>query len=118
MTLESYAEDPNPNVVKVLDDGGQSDLVRGISGEVVRVLKKPDLTAVESGLKQLYDDGYRSIAICFVHSYTYPGVFTYYSSLIQDHEILVGELAKKTGFSHVSLSSSLMPMVDNLYQFF
>ena len=28
-----------------------------------------------------------------------------------DHEVLVGKLAEKIGFSHISISSSLMPMV-------
>lgn len=74
MTLEQYAEDPNPKEIKVPDDGGKSGLVKGLSGEVVRILRKPNLKEVEAGLKKLYDDGYRSIAICFMHSYTFPGI--------------------------------------------
>jgi 5-oxoprolinase (ATP-hydrolysing) len=73
VTLEEYAEDPNPEKVEVPDDHGASGLVKGLSGEVVRILKKPVLREVEAGLKKLYDDGYRSIAICFMHSYTFPG---------------------------------------------
>ena len=73
VTLEAYAEDPNPKEIKVPDDSAKSGLVKGLSGEVVRILKKPDLNEVESGLQKLYDDGYRSIAICFMHSYTFPG---------------------------------------------
>lgn len=30
---------------------------------------------------------------------------------IVDHEVLIGELAEKVGFTHISISSSLMPMV-------
>ena len=74
VTLEGYAEDPNPQEIAVPDDSGKSGLVKGLSGEVVRILKKPDLKQVEPGLKKLYDDGYRSIAICFMHSYTFPGI--------------------------------------------
>jgi 5-oxoprolinase (ATP-hydrolysing) len=74
VTLEAYAEDPDPKEIKVPDDSGNSGLVTGLSGEVVRILKKPDLKDVESGLQKLYDDGYRSIAICFMHSYTFPGI--------------------------------------------
>jgi 5-oxoprolinase (ATP-hydrolysing) len=48
----------------------------------------------------LYDQGYKSIAICLLHSYTFP-----------DHEQQIGDLAQSIGFSHVSLSSQVMPMV-------
>ena len=78
VTLEDYAEDPDPKEIKVPDDSGRSGLVKGLSGEVVRILKKPDLKQVESGLQKLYDDGYRSIAICFMHSYTFPGTTPLY----------------------------------------
>ena len=113
VTLEDYAEDPDPKEIEVPDDSGKSGLVKGLSGEVVRILKKPDLKEVESGLQKLYDDGYRSIAICFMHSYTFPSIHCPYTRLISDHEILVGKLAEKTGFTHVSISSSLMPMVTS-----
>jgi len=73
VTLEEYAEDPNPKNIAVPDDHGKSGLVKGLSGEVVRILRRPDLEVVEQGLRKLYDDGYRSIAICFMHSYTFPG---------------------------------------------
>src|SRR5271169_2573924 len=71
VTLEAYAEDPNPKDVKIPDD--QSNLVMGLSGEVVRILRRPDPKVIKSGLQGLYDEGYRSIAICFMHSYTFPG---------------------------------------------
>ena len=76
VTLEGYAEDPKHKEIKVPDDSGKSALVKGLSGEVVRILKKPNLKEVGSGLQKLYDDGYRSIAICFMHSYTFPGTST------------------------------------------
>lgn len=74
VTLEGYAEDPEPKEIKVPDDHGASGLVKGVSGEVVRILRKPDLKHIQEGLQKLYDDGYRSIAICFMHSYTFPGI--------------------------------------------
>jgi 5-oxoprolinase (ATP-hydrolysing) len=74
VTLEGYAEDPNAKEIKVPDDNGKSGLVKGLSGEIVRILQKPDSKKVEEGLKRLYDKGFRSIAICFMHSYTYPGL--------------------------------------------
>lgn len=54
-------------------------------------------------MKKLYDKGYRSLAIVFVHSYTFP-----------DHERLVGKLAREAGFAHVSESAQLLPMIKML----
>jgi 5-oxoprolinase (ATP-hydrolysing) len=79
---------------------GPGKVVRGISGEAVRVMKEPgknawfedaivlthtttDVAQIEKDLKTLYDEGYRSVAIILVHSYTYP-----------EHEQIVGEIAK------------------------
>ncbi|KAF5356710.1 hypothetical protein D9758_013743 [Tetrapyrgos nigripes] len=61
---------------------GPGEVVRGISGEA------------------LYTSGYRSLAIIFAHSYTYP-----------HHEQLVGSLARQIGFEHVSESAQLIPMI-------
>ena len=51
-------------------------------------------------LQTLYQGGYRSLAIVFVHSYTFP-----------EHELLVGKIAREVGFTHVSESSQLLPMI-------
>lgn len=59
-----------------------------------------DLEAVEKDLRQLYDEGYRSLAIILVHSYTYP-----------NHELAVGKIARSIGFKHVSESAQLLPMI-------
>ncbi|TFK38363.1 Hydantoinase/oxoprolinase-domain-containing protein [Crucibulum laeve] len=82
------------------DAEGPGEIVKGLSGEAVRILKKPDLESVERDLKALYDDGYRSLAIVLVHSYTYP-----------EHERAVGKLARSLGFTHVSESAQLLPMI-------
>lgn len=59
-----------------------------------------DLGKVREDLQRLHDDGYRSIAIVFCHSYTYP-----------EHELQVAALARTLGFAHVSASSQLLPMI-------
>lgn len=59
-----------------------------------------DLDAVKEDLQRLYDEGFRSIAIVFAHSYTYP-----------EHEHVIGELARSLGFTHVSESAQLLPMI-------
>lgn len=55
---------------------------------------------MKADLQALYDRGYRSLAIVLVHSYTYP-----------EHEKLVGKIARQVGFTHVSESSALLPMI-------
>ena len=100
VTLEDYAEDPERHTTEINESSVKEGLVRGLSSEAVRIIKKPSIDSVKSQLQGLYDDGFRSIAVCLVHGYTYP-----------DHEALVGELAHEIGFEHVSLSHQLMPMI-------
>lgn len=59
-----------------------------------------DLEKIRVDLQTLYDNGYRSLAVVFVHSYTYP-----------EHELAVGTLAGRIGFPQISLSSQLLPMI-------
>ncbi|KAJ3490111.1 hypothetical protein NLI96_g1665 [Meripilus lineatus] len=120
VTLVGYTSDPkaeenaiqfdqNGNVIRRYQgagwDGeslaeGPGEIVRGISGEAVRIMKKPDQEVIRRDLQKLYDEGYRSIAIVLCHSYTFP-----------DHELEVGRIAREIGFKHVSESSQLLPMI-------
>ena len=104
VTLEDYAEDPERKTTNVKPRGeepsSEAELVRGLSGEAVRILKRPVETHIKTQLQELHKDGFRSIAVCLVHGYTYP-----------DHEALVGRIANEVGFEHVSLSHELMPMI-------
>jgi len=59
-----------------------------------------DPEKIKADLQRLYDDGYRSLAVVLVHSYTYP-----------EHELVVGKMAEQIGFSQISLSSQLLPMI-------
>ncbi|KAN0061276.1 hypothetical protein ACQY0O_006122 [Thecaphora frezii] len=80
---------------------GDPDIVRGVSGEAVAILKRPDEPLLRRQLEALYHDhGYRSLAIVFIHSYTYP-----------QHEQIVKRIAKEIGFTTVSCSAELMPMI-------
>lgn len=76
------------------------DIVRGLSGEAVKIIKKPELEQVRADLQQLYESGCRAIAVCFAHSYTYP-----------EHELAIGQIAKEIGFENISLSSQLLPVI-------
>ena len=103
VTLEDYAEDPERKETaaeKVDKAGNGAELVRGLSGEAVRILKTPDKSRIKEQLRKVYDEGIRSIAVCLMHGYTFP-----------QHETLVGEIAKEIGFDHISLSHELMPMI-------
>ncbi|KAG4287700.1 5-oxoprolinase (ATP-hydrolyzing) [Fusarium proliferatum] len=105
VTLEDYAEDPERTQTEAEARVGTKEaegkaLVRGLSGETVRILKKAEQEDIRSKLKSVYDQGIRSIAVCLMHGYTYP-----------DHEALIGRIAKDIGFQHISLSHELMPMI-------
>ncbi|KAK4152553.1 putative oxysterol binding protein [Chaetomidium leptoderma] len=106
VTLEDYAEDPERRVTTVGVRVGSAEakgaeLVMGLSGEAVRVLRRPDREVVRKQLQRVFDEeGIRSIAVCLMHAYTFP-----------DHEALVGEVAREIGFRHISLSHELMPMI-------
>lgn len=103
VTLEDYAEDPERTQSKSSpQDQAKADsvLVKGLSGEAVRILRRPQEDQLKQQLQEVYDSGIRSIAVCLMHGYTYP-----------DHEALVGKVARSIGFGHVSLSHELMPMI-------
>ncbi|KAI6144173.1 Hydantoinase/oxoprolinase-domain-containing protein [Pisolithus tinctorius] len=120
VTLVGYTSDPQAekHAVQFNNDGsvkkgytgpghdehdfadGPGDIVQGISGEAVRIMKRPDLEVVKRDLQRLFDSGYRSIAIVLVHSYTFP-----------EHETQIGQLAREIGFTQVSESSRLLPMI-------
>lgn len=96
VTMEDYSEDPNQ---KYSEANGQN-LVKGLSSETIRIIKKPNKEEIRTALSILYESGIRSIAICLMHSYTFP-----------DHEKIVHAIAQEIGFEHISLSSSLSPMI-------
>lgn len=70
------------------------------TGEVVRILSRPDRAEVTAKLQALWDKGIRSVAVAFVHSYLWG-----------EHEQFVAKIARDMGFQ-VSVSSDLQPMVS------
>ena len=103
VTLEDYAEDPEGKSTKCEqpnDISAESNLVSGLSGEAVRVLKPLNESDVRAQLSRLREKGFRSIAVCLMHAYTYP-----------HHEKMIGTIANTLGFDQISLSHELMPMV-------
>lgn len=96
VTLEGYSENPQPEDFDVESD---DDLEIGTSGEVVRVLKRPDEAKIKSLLLKIWESGVRSLAISLMHSYIYP-----------KHEQIIASIAKDIGFD-LSVSSDIQPMV-------
>ncbi|QEU95814.1 hydantoinase B/oxoprolinase family protein [Streptomyces kanamyceticus] len=64
------------------------------------VLREPDLDGLTTPLRKAFDDGIRSVAVVCMHSHLYPA-----------HEQAIGELAVRTGFPQVSLSSEVSPLM-------
>lgn len=64
------------------------------------LLTNSDLESARESLQEIYDEGFRSIAVCLMHSYTF-----------RDHEQIIGKLAEAIGFSHISLSADLSGMI-------
>ncbi|KAG9156121.1 hypothetical protein Leryth_024699 [Lithospermum erythrorhizon] len=77
-----------------------ASIVKGVSGELVKIVKPLDEEALSSLLKGLLEKGISCLAVVLMHSYTFP-----------HHELSVAKLALSLGFKHVSLSSALTPMV-------
>lgn len=75
-------------------------IVKGISGELVKIVKPLNEEALKPVLKNLLEKGISCLAVVLMHSYTYP-----------QHEQQVERLALSLGFKHVSISSALSPMV-------
>jgi len=69
----------------------------GAHGDTVQAL---DLAQARAGLQAAYDQGLRSLAIIFMHGYRYT-----------EHERQVAELAREIGFSQISVSHQVSPMM-------
>ncbi|KAF7827247.1 5-oxoprolinase [Senna tora] len=83
-----------------MENRGTSSLVKGISGELVSIVKPLNEEALKPLLKRLLEKGISCLAVVLMHSYTFP-----------QHEQQVEKLALSLGFRHVSISSALTPMV-------
>jgi 5-oxoprolinase (ATP-hydrolysing) len=69
----------------------------GARGEMVLPLNEKKLIA---DLKSVHADGYRSVAIVFMHGYRFP-----------EHERRTAELAREAGFTQISVSHEVSPLM-------
>ncbi|CAI5977428.1 unnamed protein product [Closterium sp. NIES-64] len=99
---DGEAEGGGKGEVGLVDGGDEAGkrTVRGVSGELVRVLVPLNIEKTRAALEKVLARGIKSLAIAFLHSYTFP-----------DHERAVAALAREMGFNQVSASSDLVPMV-------
>jgi len=100
ITLANYSEGGGPQDLITLEDQSKyndCELVEAITGDVIQILTKPNLSKITGQLEELKAAGYSSLAICFLHSYLYP-----------KHEQEVAKLARSLGFQ-VSVSTELQP---------
>ncbi|XP_030631062.1 5-oxoprolinase [Chanos chanos] len=75
-------------------------IVTGSTGDSLEVWKELDLQRVEEELRGVLSRGITSLAVLLLHSYTWSA-----------HERAIGSLARRLGFTQVSLSSEVMPMI-------
>ena len=73
---------------------------KSATSDKVYEMKKVNLGTLRPKLQSLLDRGITSLSVVLMHSYMYP-----------EHEKSIGSLAESMGFTHVSLSSHVMPMV-------
>jgi 5-oxoprolinase (ATP-hydrolysing) len=64
------------------------------------VLKAPNIESVKVELQEAFNGGIRSVAIVFMHGYRYT-----------DHEQIFAKLAKKIGYTQISISHNVSPLM-------
>ncbi len=64
------------------------------------VLRAPQLDRLAGELRQTASDGFTAVAVVCLHSHLYPA-----------HERAIGDVAKRLGFSQISLSSEVSPLM-------
>ena len=69
-------------------------------GEILQPLTPASEPALVQQLQQAYDDGIRACAIVLMHGYRYP-----------THEQQVAELARQVGFTQISVSHQVSPLM-------
>ncbi|GLC33195.1 hypothetical protein PLESTB_000360500 [Pleodorina starrii] len=78
----------------------QGRLESALTGEMVEVRRELDTAKLRAGLQAALARGIRSLAVVLKHAAIYPA-----------HEQQVGQIAREMGFTQVSLSHEVMPMV-------
>jgi 5-oxoprolinase (ATP-hydrolysing) len=64
------------------------------------VLRRPDLEPLAAELGRAYGDGFRAVAVLCLHGHAFP-----------EHERAIGRLAERIGFTQISMSSEVSPLL-------
>ncbi len=89
--------------LNIPSDDSQLDknrIVHGLSQEHLYIEQPISEEEVKRELISIRESGITSIAVCLLHSYTY-----------NKHEKLIESIAKSLGFTQISLSCDIMPMI-------
>jgi len=102
LLFESVVEADERVVVTRPDVPSRADATRveSATGDLLEILVPLDEAGVEGDLRRAHAEGFRSVAVVFMHAYAWP-----------EHERRVGEIARRLGFTQVSLSHEVMPAV-------
>ncbi|CAH0054766.1 unnamed protein product [Clonostachys solani] len=98
VTMEDSTKDPFP--AGSLKLNSNPALRVGQSGDIVRILDPLNIASTRKSLEDLRQRGFESISICLAHSYSFP-----------DHENAIRDMAQEMGFTSISTSSNLIPMI-------
>ncbi|EME43976.1 hypothetical protein DOTSEDRAFT_62509 [Dothistroma septosporum NZE10] len=79
------------------------NVTKTASGELIRVLQRPDEQVVTDQLLELREAGYKSLAICLMHAWAFP-----------DHEQIIARIARNLGFAHITTSHETHPAIKLL----
>jgi N-methylhydantoinase A/oxoprolinase/acetone carboxylase beta subunit/N-methylhydantoinase B/oxoprolinase/acetone carboxylase alpha subunit len=88
------------NAKRQFNHDSRERIVTGVSKDNLVVETPLDIEGVREQLKAVRDSGITSVAIVFMHSYTFTA-----------HEKQAKAIAEELGFTQISLSSEVMPMV-------
>ncbi|CUM56880.1 uncharacterized protein AC631_01499 [Debaryomyces fabryi] len=98
VTIEGISESKNNDCQ--IDKNHDQTLVKGITGDLVRIIKKPNYDYIQQELEALFNRGeIKCIALSLLHSYVFP-----------EHESEIAKICRKIGFE-VSVSHELQPMI-------
>lgn len=95
ITIEGYDDEESARATREMEEI-PGVLVRGASGDMMRILETLNEETTRASLEKLKAEGITALAICLAHSFLYP-----------NHEQRVAEIAAEIGFNHISLSSKV-----------
>ena len=99
VTVDSFSEGGGSKLPNKTGD----NVLQGITGEPIRILKSPDYDAIRAQLQEIWDKGQiKLVALSLMHAYAFP-----------DHEAKIADIARDIGFE-ILVSHQLQPMIGML----